>query len=384
MRAFLAIAVLAAAASAKIYFYEPFDNMDKWVQSEAKSDLGKFVLSSGDVFTGDKAINQGLKTSENAKFYAASAEIDGDGVSNEGKNLVVSLSVKHEQGLDCGGGYIKIGPKMDAKGFNGDTDYFLMFGPDQCGYTKKVHAIFGSYKTKGNNLLWKKEPRYPDDKLTHVYTIVIKPDNTYELFIDQESKESGSLEADWPFLKAKEIDDPEDKKPSDWVDEPQMDDPEDKKPEDWDNEPEKIPDAEAKKPEDWDAEDDGEWEPPMVPNPKYKGAWAPKRIPNPAYKGPFKPKQIANPEYEADDKLYMARSPLKFVGIDVWQVKAGSIFDNIIIGDDLAEVNAIIDKTWKATKDAEKEAHDNANKKEEAPAAAADEAKADEDDKEDL
>jgi len=163
-----------------------------------------------------------------------------------------------------------------------------------------------------------------------------------------------------------------------------MDDPEDKKPEDWDNEPEKIPDAEAKKPEDWDAEDDGEWEPPMVPNPKYKGAWAPKRIPNPAYKGPFKPKQIANPEYEADDKLYMARSPLKFVGIDVWQVKAGSIFDNIIIGDDLAEVNAIIDKTWKATKDAEKEAHDNANKKEEAPAAAADEAKADEDDKEDL
>lgn len=26
--------------------------------------------------------------------------------------------------------------------------------------------------------------------------------------------------------------------------------------------------AEAKKPEDWDDEEDGDWEPPMVPNPK--------------------------------------------------------------------------------------------------------------------
>jgi calreticulin len=383
MRAILAFAVLAAAARATIFFNENFDNMDRWVQSESKSDFGKFVLSSGDTFWGDKAINQGLKTSENAKFYSAAAEIDGAGVSNEGKNLVVSLSVKHEQGLDCGGGYIKIGPEMEGglKNFNGDTSYFLMFGPDQCGYTKKVHAIFGDYKTKGNNLLWKKEPRYPDDKLTHVYTLVVKPDNTYELFIDQESKESGSLEADWAFLKPKEIDDPSDVKPADWVEDPQMDDPEDKKPEDWDSQPEKITDPDAKQPEDWDTEDDGEWEAPQIPNPAFKGAWSPKRIPNPEYKGPWKAKQIANPEYEEDDKLYLTKAPLKFVGVDIWQVKAGTIFDNIIIGDDLAEVNEIIDKTWKATKDAEKTAHDGAEKKEEAPAA---DAAADEDDKEDL
>jgi len=135
-----------------------------------------------------------------------------------------------------------------------------------------------------------------------------------------------------------------------------MDDPEDKKPADWDNEPEKVADAEAKQPDDWDEEDDGKWEAPMVPNPKFKGKWSAKRIPNPAYKGQWKPKQVPNPKYEADSNLYHLRKPLKFVGIDVWQVKAGSIFDNIIIGDDLNEVNAIIDKTWKATKDAEKAA----------------------------
>merc|ERR1712000_198919 len=47
---------------------------------------------------------------------------------------------------------------------------------------------------EGKDLLWKKEPRFPDDKLTHVYTLIVHPDNTYELQIDQEKKESGKLE----------------------------------------------------------------------------------------------------------------------------------------------------------------------------------------------
>ena len=38
---------------------------------------------------------------------------------------------------------------------------------------------------------------------------------------------------------------------------------------DWDQ-PEYIPDPDADKPEDWDDDTDGEWEPPMIPNPEYK------------------------------------------------------------------------------------------------------------------
>lgn len=367
------VAVLCVcAAQAKIYLNEPFNSMDAWVNSGKKEDYGKFILSSGD-FYGDAEINKGLKTSQDAHFYAASRAIP-EAVTNEGKDLVVSLSVKHEQGLDCGGGYIKIMPEMDAKDFNGDSEYFMMFGPDQCGYNKRVHLIFNY---KGENLLWKKEPKYPDDKLTHVYTVRVSPDNKYELYIDQELKESGSLEEDWKFLKPKKVDDPNDKKPSDWVDDAQIDDPEDKKPETWDSEPATITDPEAKKPEDWDDEEDGTWEAPQIPNPKHKGEWSPKRIPNPAYKGPWAPKQIDNPEYEADSKLYLIRKPLVRVGIDIWQVKSGSIFDNIIIGDSLDEVNAIVDKTWKATKDAEKKAEEEKSKKAEEAAPAKEEAKED-------
>ena len=38
---------------------------------------------------------------------------------------------------------------------------------------------------------------------------------------------------------------------------------------DWDQ-PEYIADPDAKKPDDWDDDMDGEWEPPMIPNPEYK------------------------------------------------------------------------------------------------------------------
>jgi calreticulin len=360
MKSVLLIALICGVAFGHIYYQETFDaGMDNWVQSAKKSDYGKFVLSSGD-FYGDKKINQGIKTSQDAKFYAISAPVGT--ITNENKDLVVSMQVKHEQGIDCGGGYIKLLSNLEPKELHGDSEYWMMFGPDVCGYTRKVHLIINY---KGTNHLWKKEPRVPDDKFTHVYTVVIHPDNTYEFYLDEEKKESGKIEDDWSILKPKQIDDPSDSKPSDWVDQAQMDDPDDKKPEDWDNEPDTIPDPDAKQPEDWDESEDGKWEPPTIQNPKAKGEWHPKRIPNPKYKGVWKAKQIPNPEYVDDKNLYQTPKPLTHVAIDVWQVKSGTIFDNIIIGDNLEEVNAIVEKTWKATKDAEKKAHDDKNKSEE-------------------
>merc|ERR1712039_755219 len=148
---------------------------------------------------------------------------------------------------------------------------------------------------------------------------------------------------DWELLQPKEISDPEDKKPSDWVDDSMMDDPEDKKPSDWVDDS-MMDDPEDKKPDDWDDEEDGEWEAPMKDNPEYKGEWNVKRISNPAYKGFWEAKKIANPEYEDDDKLYKY-DDFGFIGFDLWQVKGGTIFDNIIVTDDAAEADAFA-KKW--------------------------------------
>ena len=246
-----------------------------------------------------------------------------------------------------------------------------MFGPDICGYTKKIHLIIGY---KGRNLEWKKTPKAEDDKLTHVYTVIVNADNTYEVQVDSKKVEGGNLADDWDFLLPKEIDDPSDTKPEDWVNEAEIPDPEDKKPADWGKEPETVADPDAEKPDDWDEEDDGEWEAPTIPNPKFQGEWKPKMIPNPAYKGVWAAKRIPNPDFEDDKDLYLMREPISTVGIDLWQVKSGSIFDNIIISDTVKEVEDFIAETWGKTHEAEKEKFEAAEKASADAAKAAEEA----------
>jgi len=265
---------------------------------------------------------------------------------------VIQYSVKHEQDIDCGGGYLKIAPS-DAQGekFTGDSKYNIMFGPDICGSsTKKTHVIF-NYKEK--NLDKKTEVRAESDTLSHLYTLIVKPDNTYEVQIDMNKVDSGSLSEGWAFLEPKQIRDPDEKKPSDWVDEAEIDDPADKKPDGYDAIPAKIADPKAKKPDDWDDESDGAWEAPQIDNPEFKGPWKAKRIKNPAYKGVWEAKLIDNPKYVADDNLYKYAN-FGSVGIDVWQVKSGTIFDNILITDDVDYAKQHAEKTWKAQKDGEK------------------------------
>jgi calreticulin len=124
-----------------------------------------------------------------------------------------------------------------------------------------------------------------------------------------------------------------------------MDDPEDTKPEGYDDIPATIPEAGAEQPEDWDEEEDGEWEPPMVPNPEYKGPWKARRIDNPDYKGPWEHPLIPNPKFVDDKAVYdVCKSGCGFVGFELWQVEAGTIFDNILVTDSVEEAVAAYEK----------------------------------------
>merc|ERR1711966_572656 len=112
---------------------------------------------------------------------------------------------------------------------------------------------------------------------------------------------------------------------------------------------------------DWDDEDDGEWEAPMKDNPAYKGDW--------------EAKKIDNPEYEDDNSVYKFDA-FGFIGFDLWQVKGGTIFDNVIVCDDKAEADAFVAK-WKAVSEIEKAG----KKKEEEEKKAEEEKKKDEEKK---
>merc|ERR1719287_54506 len=165
----------------------------------------------------------GIQTSEDSKFFGISSSFDS--FSNAGKDLIIQYQAKYEKDVECGGGYLKIGPKQDdLTAFGDPTVYNIMFGPDKCGYTKRTHLIF-SYK--GRNILKKTDLDYKQDGegTSHLYRLTVKPDNTVKVEIDQEKIYEGSITDDWEVLKAKTIDDPADSKPSDWVEDSMMDDP---------------------------------------------------------------------------------------------------------------------------------------------------------------
>lgn len=104
---------------------------------------------------------------------------------------------------------------------------------------------------------------------------------------------------------------------------------------------------------------DGEWEPAMIDNPEFKGEWQPKQLDNPKYKGAWQHPEIDNPEYVFDDQLYLRKEVCK-LGFDLWQVKSGTIFDNILITDDieLASKKAAVFKDTQAGEKKMKEAQD--------------------------
>lgn len=322
------LAILACAAGSRTLFREKFSDgvawRERWIDGRARggAPLGEWeALDEG-----------GIRTATNASFYAIYAPFETPAAANA--TLRVRIAVKNSESLACGGLYVKLLPRLEKPStFDGESAYRIMFGPDMCGPgTQRTHLIFNHGK---KNLERKTAIRAPLDGKKHTYALILRPVNqSYAVYVDGEEVAGGFLVDDWEFTREpRMIDDPDAKKPDGWVDEPTLPDPEDKKPEDWVDGPETIPDPDATKPEDWDEEEDGAWTAPTISNPEYKGPWTPKQIPNPGYKGAWVPPRIPNPKFvpSATAGRY---SDIAAVGIDVWQVEAGSEYAEIVVEDD--------------------------------------------------
>lgn len=375
---------------------EVFDGR-RWFKSTHKKYTGQeAAVDEYTVRTGHVTPDKGLVLEAPAKHYGLAVKLDAplsiDGSEGK-KELVVQYEVKLQKGLTCGGAYVKLlraDATTDFRGFSDATPFVIMFGPDKCGSSDKVHFIFqhkhpttGVYEEK--HLL--SPPSSKSDRLAHLYTLVVRDaDNSYEMFIDQSSVSNGSLYENFTpaVLPDKEIDDPNDSKPSDWVDDAQMRDPNAVKPADWDEDaPARIPDVDAvkpagwlddepaliddpnaPKPTDWDDDDDGEWVTPQVPNPKcdsapgcgvwerstkanpaFKGKWYAPLVPNPAFKGEWEPRKIPNPAY-FEDPHPAHLDPIGALAVEVWTMSDGITFDNFWLGNDLAKAQEFANATW--------------------------------------
>ncbi|MBZ3881217.1 Vacuolar protein sorting-associated protein 8-like protein [Sciurus carolinensis] len=284
-------------------------------------------------------------------------------------------------------------PELNLDQFHDKTPYTIMFGPDKCGEDYKLHYIF-RHKNPKMGVYEEKHAKRPDadlktyftDKKTHLYTLILNPDNSFEILVDQSVVNSGNLLNDMtPAVNpSREIEDPEDRKPEDWDERPKIPDPDAVKPDDWDedapakipdeeatkpegwldDEPEYIPDPDAEKSEDWDEDMDGEWETPQIANPKcesasgcgvwqrpmidnpnYKGKWKPPMIDNPNYQGIWKPRKIPNPDFFEDLEPFRM-TPFSAIGLELWSMTSDIFFDNFIISGDRRVVDDWANDGW--------------------------------------
>ncbi|KAF5095208.1 hypothetical protein D0Z00_003245 [Geotrichum galactomycetum] len=354
--------------------------------------VGKWSVEESIVFPGLKG-DKGLVVKSPAAHHAISAILP-EPLDNKGKTLVVQYEVKFQNPHECGGAYIKLlsdNDELRSEEFSNESPYQVMFGPDKCGSTNKIHFIIrrknpitGDYEEKH----LKNPPPALLNRSTNLYTLVIKENQDFEIRVNGKIIRAANLLDEnimFPSINPpKEIDDKDDIKPSDWVDdisipdlsqankpedwdedEPaQIPDPDVTKPEDWKEDvDEYIPDPEVEIPEDWDAEEDGEFVPPEIPNPecelhgcgpwtaplirnpKYKGKWVQPMIANPDYKGPWSPRKIPNPNYY-EDATPSDLEPIGAIGIELWTMQNDILFDNFYLGHSIQEAEEIGNATF--------------------------------------
>ncbi|KAG8453922.1 hypothetical protein GDO86_000519, partial [Hymenochirus boettgeri] len=394
----------APVPTGEVFFTETFDKgtLEGWVLSKTvKEDTDGEITKYDGKWAAEELKESkipgdlGLVLKSTARHHAISAKLNKPFTFNI-KPLIVQYEVNFQDGIDCGGAYIKLLSEttpLSLEEFHDRTPYTIMFGPDKCGEDYKLHFIFrhknpviGDYDEKHAKRPDVDLKKYFNDKRTHLYTLIVRPDNTYEMLIDQTVVGQGSLLEDVipPLNPPKEIEDPKDKKPKEWDERARIPDPNAVKPDDWDdggpeeiedlnavkpegwldNEPLFVSDVNAQKPSNWNDNMDGEWEPlvipnpkcktapgcgewklPMVTNPNHKGEWKPPTIENPNYQGIWKPRKIQNPHYFEDLNPFKMTS-FGAIGLELWSMTSDIYFDNFIICSDKEVADRWASDTW--------------------------------------
>ena len=187
------------------------------------------------------------------RMYGVAAEIKPPFKLDE--KLVVQYESTLTDGLTCGGAYIKLlESPVDTSKFDNESPYVLMFGPDRCGATDKVHFIVRQKNPKSNtwyehHLRARLEPKLIEARTSTRRSSMETTPLLFTLTTRRPFPEVSWMPWSRPLTPPKEIDDPDDSKPKDWVDAAKIDDPEASKPDDWDEDaPREIDDASATMP----------------------------------------------------------------------------------------------------------------------------------------
>lgn len=354
----------------KILFFEKFADHtveEYWTPTSVANYTGAWQIEETKL--PQTLPHENALVSKSRNSYSAISTKFKNPISILNDTFILQYEMRPQLAFTCSGAYIKLfsGKNFEPNDLSNETQYTIMFGPDRCSQSKKIHFIFNYFHPKRHIFQQKamKQNRrtsfdLPIDIYNHLYTLIIRPNNTFSVLVDNVEVKNGSLFFDFepPLLEPREIDDINDKKPDDWVDVPYVVDTSVKKPEDWDDR-ETIPDPEKlQPPEGWLSNEEemihsdpndknsplklnpkclsvgcGQYKPPQIPNPNFKGKWKPKLKANPAYKGEWKPRKIKNPYYFID--MHPHNFPaFTGIGFEIWHVNREISFQNILIAND--------------------------------------------------
>uniref|UniRef100_A0A8C2KB06 Si:ch211-274f20.2 n=1 Tax=Cyprinus carpio TaxID=7962 RepID=A0A8C2KB06_CYPCA len=219
------IAYRRVAIPEQAYFAEPFDAaaLDRnWVLSKAVKDEQLQLLK----YDGEWVIeesretrllgNRGLVLKSPGKHHAISAYLRKTYHFTD-KPLCLQYEVFFPKTVDCGGAYIKLLSHSDdlrLSWFSDATPYTIMFGPDKCGSSHKIHFIF-RHRNPATGTYEEKHARQPEvdlsdyftDQRPHLYTLNVYPDHTFEILVDLTLINKGSLLEDMLSSQAQDRED---------------------------------------------------------------------------------------------------------------------------------------------------------------------------------
>ena len=109
---------------------------------------------------------------------------------------------------------------LDLSQLNSDTRYSIMFGPDKCGSNNKIHFIIQYQNPISKE--WEEKHfnttiAMKSDKLkTHLYTLHIKSNSDFEIYVDMKEASRGNLLTHLtpPINPEKYVDDKDDRQPA--------------------------------------------------------------------------------------------------------------------------------------------------------------------------
>jgi calnexin len=350
--------------------FTPDDWESSWIRTNASNYTGIWERKIAGAPQGLPGEQMLYATTKNAHHAISTYLIDP--LDPAKSDLVIQYEVRFQNGASCSGGYIKLFPTtFRPTELTNETDYILLFGPDRC--TKEEIKFI--LRDSNENKMLTNPPGTKPDPLTNAYTLIIRTNNSFEIRINDKKVRSGDFLTDFdpPVIPPEFVDDPSDKKPSDWDDRPYIVDESAVKPADWnESEPEFVPDPEqldvpegwlldepryipepgAKRPKNGKGKKKGQgksptianprclaaigcgpYTPPLVRNPRYKGVFQKPMIPNPRFKGAYKPRQVQNPRWSRDAKTHQI-PPIGGLGIEILTVDGDVGFNNLLITTD--------------------------------------------------